>query len=51
MVWSYILLVFYILLSVFLAIIIDAYAAAKAEAAGTTGIPQDFGRVGKHMSG
>ncbi|EKX33173.1 hypothetical protein GUITHDRAFT_120654 [Guillardia theta CCMP2712] len=40
--WSYLFIAFFILLNVFLAILVDAYAKVKEETEGTTGLVEDL---------
>mmetsp|Transcript_33968 Transcript_33968/g.73245 ORF Transcript_33968/g.73245 Transcript_33968/m.73245 type:complete len:226 (-) Transcript_33968:62-739(-) len=42
MFWTFMLLAFFILVNIFLAILIDSYAEAKGETEGAAGIPEDM---------
>jgi len=47
-IWSYLIIAFFILLNIFLAILVDAYVAVKEDTKGSIGLPQDLSRVVTH---
>jgi len=46
--WSYLIVAFFILLNIFLAILVDAYASVKQETVESTGLTEELKNVARH---
>ena len=46
--WTYLIIAFFILLNIFLAILVDAYASVKEETQNAAGLPEELQAVASH---